>query len=122
MFTPPPPAPQQITTSLRRSMSMPGNPAEVAELTAAAAAAAAAKEDNMNSEEPTVARSAFESREYKTVLVRKGRIKIDAGRFSGMSPSSMISAMSSTSRLGGTSRTGVFRSFGQRFSSWFGKK
>ncbi|KAJ2846103.1 hypothetical protein IWW36_004505 [Coemansia brasiliensis] len=121
MFTPPPPAPQQITTSLRRSMSMPGNPAaaaaEVAELTAAA------KEGDMHSEEPTVARSAFESREYKTVLVRKGRIKIDAGRFSGMSPSSMISAMSSTSRLGGASRTGgVFRSFGQRFSSWFGKK
>ncbi|KAJ2827745.1 hypothetical protein IWW50_001734 [Coemansia erecta] len=111
MFTPPPPPPPQLSSTLRRSMSMPGN------TSSAAAGATEHEQAAAYSPRPTIARSAVEANEYKNVLVRKTRIgRIDAGRLSAMSPSTVISAMSSSSR------PGVFRNLGQRFTSWFSKK
>ncbi|KAJ2808732.1 hypothetical protein H4R20_000677 [Coemansia guatemalensis] len=119
MFTPPAPQPQQISSVLRRSISMPESSALAntgsAELTQQAGAA--------DVPAPTVAHSALDPGEYRSVLVRKSRLgKLDPSRLSAMSPSSVISAMSSNSRLGSTSRSGMLKNIGQRFTSWFSKK
>ncbi|KAJ2714392.1 hypothetical protein H4R19_001752, partial [Coemansia spiralis] len=113
MLTPPPQAPQQIASVLRRSISMPSGTTDgrgSADLREAAEAEAMAQ-----SPQPTVAQSTHGSGEYKSVLIRKSRL-------SGVSPSSMLSAMSSTSRLGAASRANMLRTIGSRMSSWFSKK
>ncbi|KAJ2157372.1 hypothetical protein GGF46_004548 [Coemansia sp. RSA 552] len=117
MFTPEGAQPQPISTALRRSISMPENAGS-----SGTGSSELAQPSTTFSQKSAEARSAIETGEYKNVLVRKSRMgRLDASRLSGMSPTSMISAMSSTSRLG-TTRASMLRNIGQRVSSWFSKK
>ncbi|KAJ2079499.1 hypothetical protein H4R24_003732 [Coemansia sp. RSA 988] len=119
MFTPPAPQPQQISSVLRRSISMPDNTT----LANTGSAELTQQVGTTDVSEPTVARSAVDAGEYRSVLVRKSRLgRLDPSRLSAMSPSSVISAISSNSRLGPTSRSGMLKNIGQRFTSWFSKK
>ncbi|KAJ2610250.1 hypothetical protein H4S08_003692 [Coemansia sp. RSA 1365] len=119
MFTPPAPQPQQISSVLRRSISMPENTT----LTNTGSSELIQQDNATDSPKPTVAHSALDASEYRNVLVRKNRLgRLDPSRLSAMSPSSVISAMSSSSRLGSTSRSGMLKNIGQRFTSWFSKK
>ncbi|KAJ1662988.1 hypothetical protein IW140_004715 [Coemansia sp. RSA 1813] len=135
---PPPPLPQmqRINSALRRSMSMPGGGSSLSAVVAAAHnnEGSSSSTANMCSPESTVARSAFETGGSlgdkvlirKNFLSRAGRSNSTApdgtgAHLAGFSPRSMVSAVSSTSRLGGNSRVGVFRTLSHRFTSWFKK-
>ncbi|KAJ2815362.1 hypothetical protein GGI24_006077 [Coemansia furcata] len=85
---------------------------------AAAASTASTPQADVYSPGSTVARSAFET--GSKTLVRKHRKLKDDGM--PMSPRSLISAVSSSSPLGSTSRVGMLKTIGHRFTSWFTKK
>ncbi|KAJ1986889.1 hypothetical protein GGI25_006138 [Coemansia spiralis] len=109
----------QINSVLRRSMSMPG-----ASLSTAKPADSSSSTAHAGSPGSTVARSAFEAGDKSLVrrnyLVRNERSSGADANLADMSPRSMISAVSSTSRLG--PRVGVFKTISHRFTSWFTKK
>ncbi|KAJ2552888.1 hypothetical protein EV175_003139, partial [Coemansia sp. RSA 1933] len=134
-----PPQIQRINSALRRSISMPGRGPSLSAVAVAASAAAAHADSpestaNMQSPGSTVARSAFETSGTLSgkVLIRKNFLSrvgrsnstaLDgtAAHIVGLSPRSMVSAVSSTGPLGANSRAGVFRSLSHRFTSWFKK-
>ncbi|KAJ1642825.1 hypothetical protein LPJ64_005348 [Coemansia asiatica] len=114
----PKPSPQQsrIKTVLRRSMSMPGNTTNTS---------GSSSSNNVYSPgSSTVARSAFETGSNSMLVSKHQKMSTDASsaRLAGMSPRSVFSAVSSASRIGQGSRVGVFKTIGNRFTSWFSKK
>ncbi|KAJ2742466.1 hypothetical protein GGI20_004457 [Coemansia sp. BCRC 34301] len=104
---------QPISSILRRSISMPGGSVNVA-----AGSTLPTPQPDAYSPGSTVARSAFET--GSKTLVRKHRKLKDDGM--PMSPRSLISAVSSSSPLGSSSRVGMLKTIGHRFTSWFTKK
>ncbi|KAJ2467290.1 hypothetical protein GGI03_001646 [Coemansia sp. RSA 2337] len=105
---------QPLSSILRRSISMPGGTAAGG----AAGSTTSTPQPDMYSPGSTVARSAFET--GSKTLVRKHRKLKDDGI--PMSPRSLISAVSSSSPLGSSSRVGMLKTIGHRFTSWFTKK
>ncbi|KAJ2388357.1 hypothetical protein GGI05_003809, partial [Coemansia sp. RSA 2603] len=102
-------SPQQsrIKSVLRRSMSMPGS---------------SSKSASSEVYSPgSTARSAFGTGS-NSALVAKQPGKDAGAALAGMSPQSVFSAVSSASRIGSASRVGVFKTIGNRFTSWFSKK
>ncbi|KAJ2445934.1 hypothetical protein GGF42_005837, partial [Coemansia sp. RSA 2424] len=104
---------QPLSSILRRSISMPGGTAS-----GAAGSTSSTPQPDTYSPGSTVARSAFET--GSKTLVRKHRKLKDDGM--PMSPRSLISAVSSSSPLGSSSRVGMLKTIGHRFTSWFTKK
>ncbi|KAJ2336312.1 hypothetical protein GGI00_000906, partial [Coemansia sp. RSA 2681] len=104
---------QPLSSILRRSISMPGGTAS-----GAAESTSSTPQPDTYSPGSTVARSAFET--GSKTLVRKHRKLKDDGM--PMSPRSLISAVSSSSPLGSSSRVGMLKTIGHRFTSWFTKK
>ncbi|KAJ1725760.1 hypothetical protein LPJ53_000021 [Coemansia erecta] len=104
-------SPQQsrIKSVLRRSMSMPGNSSK-----------------SGNSSEVyspgSTARSAFETGSNSMLVAKQANKDAAGAALAGMSPRSVFSAVSSASRIGSASRVGVFKTIGNRFTSWFSKK
>ncbi|KAJ1795609.1 hypothetical protein LPJ59_004248, partial [Coemansia sp. RSA 2399] len=132
------PSIQRINSVLRRSISMPGRGPSLNAVVAATATAtntdSSSSTADMRSPGSTVARSALETGGTigSKVLIRKnflsrvGRSNSTAldgsvPHLAGMSPRSMVSAVSSASPLGANSRVGVFRTLSHRFTSWFKK-
>ncbi|KAJ2487331.1 hypothetical protein IWW37_005282 [Coemansia sp. RSA 2050] len=105
---------QPLSSILRRSISMPGGTTS----SGAAGSSPSTPQADVYSPGSTVARSAFET--GSKTLVRKHRKLQDDGL--PMSPRSLISAVSSSSPLGSTSRVGMLKTIGHRFTSWFTKK
>ncbi|KAI8321945.1 hypothetical protein GQ54DRAFT_311381 [Martensiomyces pterosporus] len=110
----------RVNSVLRRSISMPGG--------GSSSTAATAADSALYSPESTAvaARSAYESGTGTKSLFSRNNQMIAASdptsQLASMSPRSVISAVSSASRLGSTSRVGVFKAIGHRFTSWFNKK
>ncbi|KAJ2001423.1 hypothetical protein H4R26_004139 [Coemansia thaxteri] len=104
---------QPLTGLLRRSISMPGGSGAIADTGSTV--------QNMYSPGSTVARSAFE-RGSKTLVRKQRNNKDEVNGGLGMSPRSFISAVSLSSPLGSSTRVGMFKTIGHRFTSWFGKK
>ncbi|KAJ2415021.1 hypothetical protein H4218_005497 [Coemansia sp. IMI 209128] len=105
---------QPLSSILRRSISMPGGTTS----SGAPESSPSTPQADAYSPGSTVARSAFET--GSKTLVRKHRKLKDDGL--PMSPQSLISAVSSSSPLGSTSRVGMLKTIGHRFTSWFTKK
>ncbi|KAJ2885788.1 hypothetical protein IWW38_005289, partial [Coemansia aciculifera] len=104
---------QPLSSILRRSISMPGGTAN-----GGAGSTSSTPQPDSYSPGSTVARSAFET--GSKTLVRKHRKLKEDGM--PMSPRSLVSAVSSSSPLGSSSRVGMLKTIGHRFTSWFTKK